>query len=84
MDRSRYRRTAEEIIDVIYDALPVNNFDPISHIAAKANLDWKTAQKYLNLILHIQGKQGGDWLIKKKAGENFVYARKTMAGRPRE
>jgi len=70
------RRSAHEIIDAIYGALPVQDFDPIAHIAEKADLDWKTTKRYLELILHIQQKQKGDWLLEMDVGENTAYARR--------
>lgn len=82
LQQARNRRSSEEIVDAIFEALPVNSYEPISHIAAKAELDWKTAKRYLNLIRHIQEKHKKPWLQFMMVGEQPAYSRVTSAGRP--
>ena len=60
------RRSSFEIIDLIYDALPVESKINIAELARKAELDWTTTRRYLDLILHIQNKQKEPWLIEEK------------------
>jgi len=75
------RKTAIEIVDAIYDALRTrDHVDPVMTIANRAGLDWKTVDRYLDLIGHIEGKQSGDWLIKIKSGGGFRYHRKHAPG----
>jgi len=70
------RRSATEIIDLIYDVLPVETFYPISKIAEDAGVDWRTTKRYLEMMLHIQSKQKGDWLKSIKPGEGQpIFAR---------
>jgi len=76
MQKGGFRRSSSEIIDLIYDALPVESYDPVAQIADKAGLDWRTTKRYLDLIEHIQSKQGNGWLVSKPFGEGLGYARK--------
>ena len=80
MQKGGLRRTATEIIDLIYDALPVETYYPISKIAEVSGVDWRTTKRYLELVLHIQSKQKGNyWLKSIKPGEGqpiFARARK--------
>lgn len=57
------RRTTTEIIDLIYDNLPVQSKINIARLADKTGLDWTTTKRHLDLIAHIQSKQKGTWLI---------------------
>jgi len=59
------RRTSTEIIDLIYNALPVESKINIAELSRQAGLDWSTTKRHLELILHIQEKQKGDWLIEE-------------------
>jgi len=74
------RKTTIEIVDAIYDALKTKAIDPVQTIAARSGLDWKTVDRYLELIAHIEGKQLGDWLVKTPTGERFAYSRKHAPG----
>jgi len=60
------RRTTIEIIDLIYDVLPVQSKINVARLAEKAGLDWTTTKRHLDLIEHIQGKQKEPWLIVEK------------------
>ena len=71
-----FRRSSIEIIDLIYEALPVESHDPIAHIAERAGLDWSTTKRHLDLMLHIQEKQKGNWLDVRDFGDKKGYARK--------
>lgn len=72
MSASGKRRSPEEIIDAFFDVLPVNSQNPLSVVARKAGLDWKTAARYCKLILHIQSKPK---LIEGKVGDRKAYRR---------
>jgi len=71
------RRSSIEIIDLIYDALPVESKTTVASLAEKAGLDWTTTKRYLDLVKHIQEKQKGGWLIVEKVdGQRLpVYGR---------
>jgi len=76
MEESTSRRSSTEIIDAIYDALEVQTYRPVSHIAEASGLDWKTTKRYLDLILHIQSKQKGSWLrMMEPSRGGPIYAR---------
>jgi len=84
MESKRDRRSAEEIVDRIFDALPANKHATIKDVARDAIVDWKTAKRYLALIWHIQEKQKGDWLQFMMVGDQPAYSRKGTQGRPKE
>jgi len=76
MQKGGLRRSATEIIDLIYDALPVETYHPISKIAEDTGIDWRTTKRYLELILHVQSKQKGDWIKSITPGEGQpIFAR---------
>lgn len=77
---STSKRSSSEIIDLIYGALPVESYDPVSKIAERAGLDWRTTKRYLDLILQIQSKHDGGWLVSKPFGEGEGYARLRKKG----
>lgn len=56
------RRTQEEIIDLIYDALSEDNLMTVKAIAALAGVDRETCKRNLELLAHAQNKQGTGWL----------------------
>ena len=76
MQKGGLRRGATEIIDLIYGVLPVETYYPISKIAEDSGVDWRTTKRYLELMLHMQSKQKGDWLKSIKPGEGQpIFAR---------
>lgn len=82
MDYTQIRRTQIEIIDAVYDALPVNSYAPVSEIAKKSGTTWATTKQYLDLIMHIQKKKKDPWLRVMEVGRRVVYSRGSKAGRP--
>ena len=72
----RPRRTPMEIIDAIYNALPATGYDTVEKISKKSDVDWRTCQKWLQLMLYIQNKQRGDYLQTIIFSGNKGYGRK--------
>ena len=76
------KRTPIEIIDAIYDALPVGAFQTVEVISHKAGVDQRTTQKWLDIMEHILKMQRREnWLITAKLGENRGYAKKFRSER---
>lgn len=73
------RKKQSEILESLFDAIPVNSTLPLSSIALKAELDLKTAKRYMAIIMMIQGKP---FVYEEQIGEQRGYRRHTKAGRP--
>jgi predicted transcriptional regulator len=75
---SKSKRTRREIVQAIYDALPVRTFSTVDEISKKADVDWKTCQAYLNDLEFELGLQGAkhSWLDTVILGSNKGYRRK--------
>ncbi len=75
---SKSRRTRKEIVQAIYDALPVQSFATIEEISKRSNVDWKTCQAYLEDLEFELGRQGPkhSWLEIVTLGSNTGYRRK--------
>jgi len=76
------RRTSAELIDAIYNALTVGDFQTVEAISHKAGVDWRTTRKWLETMMHVLTKQGkrNSWLVCVTLGENKGYARKLRRG----
>lgn len=75
---SKSRRSRREIVQLIYDALPVQSFATVDEISKKADVDWKTCQAYLDDLefeLGLQGPKYG-WLEIVILGANRGYRRR--------
>ena len=75
---SKQRRTRREIVQAIYDALPVRTFATVDDISKKSGVDWKTCQSYLEDLEFELGLQGAkySWLDTITLGANRGYRRK--------
>lgn len=75
---SKTRRTRREIVQAIYNALPVNTFATVDDISKKSGVDWKTCQAYLDDLVFELGIQGAkySWLDTVTLGANKGYRRK--------
>lgn len=75
---SKSRRTRKEIVQAIYDALPVITFATVDEISKKSDVDWKTCQAYLDDLEFELGLQGArySWLEVVVLGSNRGYRRK--------
>ena len=81
---ARNRRGAEEIIDTIFSSLSDVTFRNIAEISKKADLDWKTTDRYVKLVLHIQSKHPKcpGWLLTDSIGNATGYKKVGERGRP--
>ena len=75
---SKSRRNRREIVQLIYDALPVQSFATVDEISKKADVDWKTCQAYLDDLEFELGLQGPkySWLEIVTLGANRGYRRR--------
>lgn len=73
---SKSRRNRREIVQLIYDALPVQTFATIEEISKKSGIDWQTCKRYLDELEFELGIQGSGWLETVTLGANKGYARK--------
>ncbi len=84
-ERAR-RRTPEEIIHLIYEALDSAKSGKIfrvSEIAERAGIDRDTCTRHLNYIATVEGQQKGDWLEVLEESEERRAYRRIKAGRKR-
>ena len=83
---TRNRRTATEIVDAIYSALSDQTFRNVAEISKIADLDWKTADRYTKLIIHIQTKhyKHPSWLLTETIGNATGYKKVPERGRPKK
>ena len=61
-DSQKKRRTQEEIVDAIYEALSDTNLMTVKAIASLSGVDRETCKRNLELLAHAQSKQGVGWL----------------------
>ena len=73
------KRNSREILDALLNAIPVNSTLPLKTIAMKADVDYNTAKRNLELVMFIQGEAEVE---KVTIGEQDGYSRKSRAGRP--
>jgi len=62
LESQKKRRTPEEIVDLIYDALSESNLMTVKAISVLSGIDRETCKRNLDNIAHIQNKQGIGWL----------------------
>ena len=72
--QEKTRKSYEEIIDDIVEALPVANFTTIEEIARKTGCSWATVYRWLRLIMKVQGLPRVK-AIKSPLGRGEVYSR---------
>ena len=81
------RRTPEEIIGLIYEALESDKGEKIftvTDIAELAGIDRDTCSRHLSYIATVESQQNGNWLevMDHLSGDRKAY-RKIKAGRKR-
>lgn len=77
-DPQKKRRTRREIVQMIFDSLPVLTFATIDEISKKSGVDWGTCQRYLDDLefeLGLLGTKYG-WLETVILGVSKGYRRK--------
>lgn len=72
------RRTRKEIVQLLYDALPVQSFATIDQLSKDADVDWGTVKTYMEDLEFELGMQGPrfSWLETITLGANKGYRRK--------
>jgi predicted DNA-binding transcriptional regulator AlpA len=72
--QGKTRKSYEEIVDAIMEALPVNNYITIEEVARKTGSSWETVYRWLKLIAYIQDKPRVE-RMKSPLGRGEVYSR---------
>jgi len=71
------RKSYEEIVDAIMEALPVMNYVTIEEIARKTGSSWETVWRWLRLIMDIQDQPRVE-RMKSPLGRGDVYSRERV------
>ncbi len=71
------RKSYEEIVDAIMEALPVRNYVTVEELARKTGSSWETVWRWLRLIMYIQGQPRID-RMKSPLGRGDVYSRERL------
>ena len=73
------RKSYEELVDAIVEALPVRSFTNIEDISRKTGSSWETVWRWLRLIRYIQGLPKVE-AMKSSQGRGEVYSRERRKG----
>ncbi len=68
------RKSYEEIVDAILEALPVRSYATIEEISRVSGSSWETVYRWLKLIMYIQGLPRVE-RMKSPLGRGEVYSR---------
>jgi len=68
------RKSYEEIINAIVEALPVSSFVTIEEITRKTGCSWETAYRWLSIIMKVQDLPRVK-AMKSPLGRGEVYSR---------
>jgi len=68
------RKSYEELVDAILEALPVRSFTTIEEVVRRTGSSWETVWRWLQLIIHIQGQPRVE-KMKSPLGRGEVYRR---------
>ena len=71
------RKSYEEIVDAIVEALPVRNYVTVEELARKTGSSWETVWRWLRLIMYIQGQPRVEGM-KSPLGRGEVYSRERV------
>ena len=71
------RKSYEEIVDAIMEALPVRSYATIEEIARESGSSWETVYRWLRLIMYIQGRPRVE-RMKSPLGRGDVYSRERV------
>ena len=72
--QGKTRKSYEEIVDAIVEALPVNSYITIEELARKTGSSWETVYRWLVIIMKIQGMPGVE-SMRSPLGRGEVYSR---------
>jgi len=77
------RKSYEEIVDAIMEALPVRSYATIEEISRVSGSSWETVWRWLRLIMYIQGRPRVE-KMKSPLGRGEVYSRERLRGSGKE
>ena len=72
--QGKTRKSYEEIIDALFEALPVNSYATIEEVARKTGSSWETVYRWLRIIMKIQGMPRVE-SMRSPLGRGEVYSR---------
>ena len=75
--QQKSRKSYEEIVDAIMEALPVRNYVTVEELARKPGSSWETVGRWLRLIMYIQGQPRVE-KMKSPLGRGDVYSRERL------
>ena len=71
------RKSYEEIVDAIMEALPVRSYATIEEIARMSGSSWETVYRWLRLVMYIQDQPRVE-RMKSPLGRGEVYSRERV------
>jgi hypothetical protein len=72
--QGKTRKSYEEIIGAITDALPVNSYATVEEVARRTGSSWETAYRWLSIIMRIQAMPRVT-AMRSPLGRGQVYSR---------
>ena len=72
--QGKTRKSYEEIIDALFEALPVNSYATIEEVARKTGSSWETVYRWLRIIKKIQALPRVT-TMRSPLGRGEVYSR---------
>jgi hypothetical protein len=73
------RKSYEELVDAIVEALPVRSFTTIEDVVRRTGSSWETVWRWLQLVIHVQGLPRVE-KMKSPLGRGEVYSRERRKG----
>ena len=73
------RKSYEELVDTLIEALPVRSFTTIEEISRKTGSSWETVYRWIKLVTHIQSMPRVEEM-KSPIGKGKVYSRERRKG----
>ena len=68
------RKSYEEILDALMEALPVNSYATIEEVARRTGSSWETVYRWLSIVMRIQALPRVT-AMKSPLGRGEVYSR---------
>ena len=73
------RKSYEELVDAIVEALPVRSFTTIEDVVRRTGSSWETVWRWLQLVIRIQGLPRVE-KMRSPLGRGEVYSRERRKG----
>ena len=73
------RKSYEELVEAIMEALPVRSYTTIEDVVRKTGSSWETVWRWLKLIITIQGLPRVE-VMRSPLGRGEVYRRERRKG----